>query len=270
MSIVVCDPVTKLHPKHTPHLIEFYAANKAKYDLHLHWELNRPLHKVQSAAVEVALEIGASHVLFTEHDQWAYPIDGLEVLLENDKEVVGLPTYMRAYPYLPMCMRKDDPDISFVSNARNLHPFYPTEPLQETDLITWAFTLVNTDVFKRMKDEDRTPWVWDTVPTDSHFCQHCQEMGISRWINASYFVNHGDLPKEHVIFHRRMWDAIHASEGVFHKSAKVKDKDYPPEPQNEWDPHGVVPYTTELQEALAKEKVKTSQRELSKKIEPVK
>jgi len=269
MSIVVCVPVTKAHKKHTPHLMEWYAANKAKHDLHLHWEIDRPLHKVQASAVEVAKEIDASHVLFTEHDQWAYPVDGLDVLLDDDKDVVGLPTYMRGYPFLPMCMHKVDPEISFVTSERNLRSFYPTEVLQETDLITWAFTLVQTDVFRRFEEIGKTPWIWDKVPTDSHFCQLCEDLGIKRWINASYFVNHGDLPKEHVIFHRRMWDSIHASEGVFHRSAKVKD-DVTPQPQNETDPHGVVPYRTEFEQILDAESVKVGQRVLLKKIEPVK
>ncbi len=105
-------------------------------------EVGRPLQKVQSNAVDTALELGSSHVLFTEHDHWAYPVDGLEVLLEQDKDVIGLPTYMRAYPYLPMCMRKIDTSISFVTRERNLRAFHPPAALPETDLITWSFTLV--------------------------------------------------------------------------------------------------------------------------------
>ena len=239
-TIVVCDPITQLHPKHLPHLMQFYAQNWEKHNLVLHMEMNRPLHKVQMNAVETALEMGSSHVLFTEHDHWGYPVDGLEVLLEQDKDVIGLPTYMRKYPYLPMCMRKRDASLSFITTKRNLLSFYPPDVLSETDLITWAFTLVKTEVFKRMKEAGREPFVWDTVPTDSHFCQHCEEMGIPRYVCAAYFVNHGELPKEHVLFHRRMFDAILASQGRFPIGSLPEDQRI--EIANDTDPHGVVAY----------------------------
>jgi len=268
MSVVLCVPVTKAHAKHTPHLMEWYAANKEKHDMHLHWELGKPLHKVQSSAVEVAKEVGADHILFTEHDQWGYPVDGLDVLMDQDKDVVGLMTYMRAYPYLPMCMKKKDKDISFITQERNLISFYPTEVMEKTDLITWAFTLVKTDVFRRMEKEGRNPWMWDTVPTDSHFCQHCEEMGIDRWINACYVVNHGDLPKEHVVFFRRMFDSINAS----HKRFPIGSLAYREGievPQNEEDPHGVVPYKDQIEEILENENLRQRALEIARPIIPV-
>jgi hypothetical protein len=249
-TIVVCDPVNAMHPKHWPHFTQWYAQNWEKHNLVLHMEMQKALHKVQASACEVAKEMNASHVLFTEHDQWAYPVDGLEVLLDQDKDVIGLPTYMRAYPYLPMCMKKNNSEISFVTTERNLRSFYPAEPIMETDLITWAFTLVKTDVLRRMEAEGRNPWVWDSVPTDSHFCQHCEEMDIKRYICAAYFVNHGDLPKEHVQFYRRMYDSILASQSCYPQGT------LPPEQEivdaTESDPHGVERYKTPLQ--LVREK----------------
>ena len=224
MSIVLCVPFVYPHHKHIPHLMEFYAHNKAKHDLHLHWEMGRPLHKVQGNAVEYAREIGASHVLFTEHDQWAYPMDGLDILLEADKEVVGLPTYMRKYPYLPMCMHKIDKSLTLIGQHRNLRSFFPTEPMVTTDLITWAFTLVKMSVFDKLDEAGLNPWQWNEVPTDSYFCQYCEDLGIERWINASYFVNHGDVPKQQVSYHRRMYDAIAAANGLFAPGSLPKDQ----------------------------------------------
>jgi len=252
MSIVLCNPVTKPHKYHTPSLLEWYASNKEKHDLILHYELQRPLHKVQQNAVKVAREQGSTHILFTEHDQWNYPINGLEILLDCDKDVVGFPTYQRCHPYLPMCMRKIDEDISFVTEERNLIPFHPTTVLEKTDLITWAFTLVTVDLFDRMEAEGRDPWVWDTVPTDSHFCQHCQEMGVDRWVNGSAVINHGDIAKEDIIFHRRMQDALNAHHGKFSKRASM--------PQE--DPHGVVQYLSEAEKAVQNEVVRRANIEL--------
>lgn len=244
-NIVLCDPIISLHAKHLPHLMEFYAANKAKHELVLHMRIGRPLHRVQQEAVHVAREISASHVLFTEHDHWAYPINALDKLLETEERVVGLQTYQRSYPFLPMNMRKVHPEVSFLVRERNLRSFYPTERVQPTDLITWAFTLVRLDVFDEIEaarkegkltgTADEEPWVWDQVPTDSHFCQACEDLDIERKVysgltqNEGALVNHGDIEPAHLIYWRRMTEAIYAAAGKFPRDAM------PPAPEDHGD-----------------------------------
>ena len=249
-KVMLCIPVNDVHPKHTPHVMQFYAENRHRHDMSLHWQLKQPLHKVQKMAVEVAEQMGCTHVLFTEHDQWGYPVDGLDVLLEQDKDVIGLMTYMRNYPYLPMCMKKNDPSISLLTRERNLRSFYPGDALAKTDLLTWGFTLVKMDVFARMKAADLNPWVWGLVPTDSYFCQYCEDLDIERWCCSAYVVNHGDLPKEHVVFYRRMFDALHSAHGRHPIGTLPTDKTPPPDAQNEEDEHGVMPYKDQLTELM--------------------
>jgi len=248
MSIVFCIPFVYPHKKHIPHAMEWYAVNKAKYDLELHWEMGRPLHQVQRDAVEKARAIGASHVLWTEHDHWGYPEDGLDHLLAADKDVIGHMTYMRNYPFLPMNMRKVDPKLTFLAQHRNLRSFYPTMPIEETDLLTWAFTLTKVSVFDRMEEAGLNPWQWNEVPTDSYFCQYCEDLNIPRYVHAGFCVNHGDVPKEQVPFMRRAFDAINAANGNYLANTDAKADTYTP--QNEEDPHGVVPYQTELETAI--------------------
>jgi hypothetical protein len=211
MSIVVCDPIMVPHRKHLPHFVEFYAANKAKHELVLHMEVYRPLQQVQRGAVEMAQKIGASHVLFTEHDQWGYPIDGLDVLLEHDRDVIGLQTYQRGYPFVGMHMRKVDPSISFLTKVRNLRSWQIIDPVEETDLITWGFTLVKTSVFDRIDAAGIKVWIWDEVPTDSHFCEACDTLGIPRYICGEGYVCHGDIEEAQRPFFRRMFESFHAS-----------------------------------------------------------
>jgi len=55
---------------------------------------------------------------------------------------------------------------------------------------------------------------WDTHPTDSHFCQHCEDLGITRWVHAAYVLNHGDLPKEDVVFLRRAYSELFDGSGT--------------------------------------------------------
>lgn len=214
MSIVVCVPWIKPHAKFLPHFIEFYAANKAKHDLRLHWQMYRALHKVQASAVELARKRGASHILFTEDDQWGFPVDGLDVLLEAGKDVIGLPTSFKQHPYLPMCMRKRDPSVSLIAGERNLSPFNrgDGDEVQVADLVTWAFTLVRTSVFDRIKNPFE---VWGDSPTDSYFCQYCDEAGIERYIHFGGWIEHGDIPRAHHSFYRRLNESILASQRTF-------------------------------------------------------
>lgn len=231
MSILVCVPFLKPHKKFLPHFIQWYAMNWEKHGLNLHWEMYRPLHKAQQNAVKVAKEIGASHILFTEDDQWGFPVDGLEVLLEADKDVVGFGTYTKEHPYFPMTYRKYDPSVPLVTRARNLHPRQVVDELETFDLVTWAFTLVRTSVFDRLPGD---PFAcWDDVPTDSHFCQLCDEAGIERFISNKFVICHGDVHKDDIVFHRRMNDSLFASRGIYGKDAIIV--------QGEHDDIGYVP-----------------------------
>ena len=255
--IKLCVPVTQPHKFHTPQLMQWYKEQVGKdFEVSLHWEFGRPLQKVQSNAVELAREDGCSHVLFTEHDQWGYPHNGLDVLLDVDKDVVGFPTYQRAYPYLPMCMMKIDPEISFLKREKNLRSFQPFELMVPTDLITWAFTLVKMSVFDRMDEADMFPWVWDATPTDSHFCQCCEDLGIERWIHSGAWINHGELAREQIPFYKRMYDAMYAHQGKFHPDALPQEI--------EDDLHGMEDYRRPIENVLADSNVEDTEAQIKR------
>ncbi len=223
--IVVCVPFLKPHKKFLPHFIEWYAGNKLKHELELVWQMYRPLHKAQREGVKAAQRLGASHILFTEDDQWGFPLDGLDVLLKEDKDVIGFSTYMRSYPHLPMHMRKVDESIPLVDEQmrKNLKPVAVGDgpDVQAVDLITWAFTLVKVDVFKRLENDPFAQW--GESPTDSYFSQYCDDVGIKRHTHFGYTIGHGDVAPEHVPFSRRMWESIHSAAGVFAEDAVTAD-----------------------------------------------
>ena len=221
--IVLCVPVVAWWPNHVESLTEFYADNKAKHGLVMHREVGRPLHKVQANAVRKAQEVGASHVLFTEHDHWGYPTDGLDRLLAHEEDVVGFMTHYRtdpkdickmtdqyiAHPFAPMCMRKIPPAISLLAPRRNLKSFTPVG-LEKTDLLTWAFTRVKIDVFERMMVAKLNPFERDgTPPTDSVFCQYCEDLGIERWVDGTETIEHGEIPNKHIPYYTEMYRKLH-------------------------------------------------------------
>jgi len=211
MSIVVCVPWVKANKYFMDDFLEWYALNKQQYGLVKHFKMYRPLHEVQAGAVELARKIGASHVLFVEDDQSAFPQDGLEYLLAEDKDVIGFPTYFKEYPYYSMAMRKRDPNISFLVGESNLQPVAQAggPVVQKVDLITWAFTLVKTSVFDRLEAD---PFAFTgEPPADSYFCEYCERAGIDRWIHFGALIHHGDVDPELIPHLRRMY-AVMAAE----------------------------------------------------------
>ena len=209
MPIVLNVPCVRLHKLFLPHIMEFYAANKAVYDLCLNWQTLRPLERAQEAGLNLAREKKASHILFVEDDHWGFPIDGLEVLLEADKEVVGFQTYKKTHPYTPFNFRKKDPHLSLITSQPNLQGFYQADgpEVQPCDLVTWAMMLVRTEVFDRLKINPFRESTRQT-PTDSAFCQACLDVGIQPHVHFGAIIGHGDVEPAEIPYRRWMADNI--------------------------------------------------------------
>lgn len=219
MPILLCVPyLRKKCHRHFQDLAEWYALNKERHDLRQHFIDARPLHEAQATAVERAREMGCTHILFTEEDHWNYPINGLDVLLDCDKDVIGFQTYGRNYPYCSQFLRKENPNQTLLcpkpkrllsQEERRQYRLQPIQGSAETvakvDLLTWAFTLVKTDVFDRIQDPFR---VWGYNPTDSYFCQYCEDAGIDRWGHFGTVISHGDFGPEEIPARRRMYEQL--------------------------------------------------------------
>jgi len=120
--------------------------------------------------------------------------------------------------------------------------------IQKTDLITWAFTLVKLSVFDRMRaawgnmlisQSDLRALIdgdaevrerfrlnvekplglqpfrqWGPVPTDSFFCQYCEDLGIDRFVHFGQTVGHGDVGPEDLKIAKKLRDMRHSEEGT--------------------------------------------------------
>lgn len=191
MSVPFFDPSTQF----LPDFIEWYALNKLKHDLNKSWSQRKALHIALTRAVIKARKTKSSHILFVEDDHWAFPVDGLETLLAEDKDVIGFMTMSRRYPYHALCMNRIDPELPITQKeVENMRPFERVQDDQpmvmECDLLSWAFTLVKTEVFDKIEDPFS---YWGGVPNDSQFCQNCEEKGIKRHVHFGYVVPHDEV-----------------------------------------------------------------------------
>lgn len=206
MSIVVCVPWMKMLPQFIESYMDWYAYSKERFALIPYWKFYKALHTVQRGAVELARKREATHILFIEDDQWMFPEDGLDYLLEADKDVIGFPTYFREYPYYSMAMDKKDPSIGFLEGAKNLNPVYPKDKqlVQKVDFLTWGFTLVKTDVFDRLHADPFDFWGKNGA-TDSNFMEYCELAGIERYIHWAAIINHGPVSQHEIPQYREMY-----------------------------------------------------------------
>lgn len=215
--IAISIPWIKVNQNHMEHFTEWYALNFGKYDFRRLRTFYRATHQAQARALHVAREEGCSHILFTEDDQWGYPQNGLDVLLEADKDVIGYQTYFKEFPWNPMNCRKKRPEDSLLPlmDDGQPKPLLPFErgrgpEVQKTDLITWAFTLVKIDVFDRMTEAGLNPFLqWGPHPTDSFFCEYCDRLGIDRYVHFGTTIAHGDLAPSDREYARQLHDDKH-------------------------------------------------------------
>ena len=210
MPILLCVPWVKANPRHMDHLIEFYAFNKAKFDIRLFRMFWKALYRVQQCAVNEARRIEASHILFTEDDQWGYPIDGLDHLLAADKDVIGFKSYFKEYPFKPMTFRRRNPTDSLIEMNPIDHVERGDGPdIQQVDMISWAFTLVNMSVFDRMHEAGLDPFRQQGPhPTDSFFGQYCSDLGIPIHAHFGFTIGHGDVGPDEIIYRRRIHEVM--------------------------------------------------------------
>jgi hypothetical protein len=198
--VLVGYPFLKPHKQGLPHLIQFYGECAKSHAMFLEMPMWRPLHKAQNTIVEAARHWRCEYILFVEDDQWGFPVDGLDLLLSYGKDVVGLPTYKKEYPFLPINGRRVTSGDSLLEK-NGLNSFFGTG-VETVDLISFGFTLVRTDVFDRIKNPFELPYADN--PADSYFSQYCDDAGIEKWVDFSFIINHGDLSAKEVPYRRQM------------------------------------------------------------------
>jgi len=212
MKILVNVPFMKPHKKFLPDFIKWYGESCKRHDIILNFQMYRALHKVLGDSVTIAKNNDCTHILYTEDDHYRFPIDGIEKLAGYDKDVIGFQTYKKTYPFHPLNMVKIDDSISLTDKVKNLKPFSGKSGIAKTDLISWAFTLVKTDVFDRLESDPFEFWGYS--PNDSYFCQACEDVGIDRWICFDYVMPHGDITPEQIPYHKKVAESMRAPQAT--------------------------------------------------------
>jgi len=151
----------------------------------LYMDPNLPLDVNRNNAVREALEMGADHLFFVDHDNILEP-DTLVRLLQYNVPVVGSLYFERKYPHLPLIYIFED-DFKTVRIVYD----YP-KGLVKVDVIGLGCSLFDMNVFKQMPE----PWftyehnghVWGTE--DIAFFHKLKETKVDVYIDTEYTVGH--------------------------------------------------------------------------------
>lgn len=160
-----------------------------------------PVHRAEEQLAELAVQTECTHLLLMDDDIYDVTANDLMKLLDADKDVVAGIMHASGFPYAMCAFRRYDPnskvaDQPILKGPARLYEVPPEQRkgVQRVDLIPFCFTLIKTDVFKKIKK----PWFNpDTqAPTDSWFADTILGAGLEYYAHFDVWLNHRGIYRE--------------------------------------------------------------------------
>lgn len=198
-----------------------------KYEISYHFAYRKPVHMAEEYLVQTAIYNKCTHILFMDDDIYDVSKADLDKLVDANKDVIGGVMHASRFPHAMCVFRRFERerkviDMPVDNSLYRLYeipcncptcntaqafwdaPFCPAcggklnNLIQQADLIPFAFTLMNLDVFKKIK----WPWFHCTTkyPTDSWFADRLIEAGMTEYAHMGVRLNHAgvtDVTKPH-------------------------------------------------------------------------
>lgn len=132
--------------------------------------------------IQKALDDGATHVLFVDHDM-VFPPEALNTLLKDDKDIVGVEYFKRKFPKEPTYKPLDNEE---------------KEELYKATYVGTGLMLVKLSIMEKMtkpwflfgRDSNGQP----VIGEDVWFCKTAQDCGLEVWIDPTIKTGHlGDF-----------------------------------------------------------------------------
>lgn len=169
---------------------------KHKYPSQINYINDTYIHTARNRATQMAVESGATHLMFLDSDQ-TFPPGGIDTLVERDKDVIGGLYFGRLQPK-PIVLRIDPEDK--MVKVQDKIPTW-TEPFK-ADIVGTGFMLIKTEVFKKMKPPYFTytdckefgltspEFPKNEVGEDVYFCLKCGQNNIEVWVDPTIPIGH--------------------------------------------------------------------------------
>lgn len=166
-----------------------------KFEVGYNFMYRKPVHMAEEALAEAAVASGCTHLLLMDDDIYDVKVEDFLKLLDADKDVVGGIMHASGFPYAMCAFRRYDTktkvaDQPILKGPARLYEVPPEQRmgLQKVDLIPFAFTMINTRVFKSMKK----PWFTcnTQAPTDSWFADRMLDKKLDYYAHFDVWLNH--------------------------------------------------------------------------------
>lgn len=142
------------------------------------------IDRARNNAAKVALEHECDYLMFVDDDM-LIQLDTLEKLLAADKDIVMAHTYIRGYPFKPMCFKNTgEPGDIILKHFDDFANYKDENGLVECTAIGFACVLIKMHLIQKME-----PPYFVTTPNsteDVYFCLRCK-MEIDS--NTSIFMD---------------------------------------------------------------------------------
>lgn len=162
----------------------FAATNALDVPARLHIHKSCYVHDARNKIVETALQMGATHLFFLDSDM-KFPPDGIQRLIDQDKDIIGGLYYRRQPPHYPT-INQQEGDKLIVPNK------FPKDKPFEVFAVATGFMMVKTEVFKKIKG----PWFGfgnfhgKAMGEDVFFCHKAKQHGFKVWCDPTIPLGH--------------------------------------------------------------------------------
>lgn len=212
-------------------------------------------YKRQSVAVaqeelaDFAVNSGCTHLLLMDDDIYKVKAQDLFALLDSNKDVVGGIMHTGGFPHAMCAFRRYDintkvSDQPILEGPARLYevPQEQRTGVQKIDLIPFAFTLMKTSIFQKIKK----PWfkMDSQAPTDSWLADSVLDAGLEYYANFNVWLNHRGITRDNVHLYIQLG---------LHEQQKVQGPNIIHLSPDEMKKHEIM-MTAKLKDAEAKQK----------------
>mgnify|MGYP001563517226 CR=1 FL=1 len=174
-----------------------------KFHVGYEFMYRKPVHMAEEMLAEHALDTGCSHLLLMDDDIYDVTSKDFVSLLQADKDVTSGIMYASGFPYAMCAFRRYNintkvADQPILRGPARLYEVPPDQRigLQKVDLIPFCFTLIKTEVFRKL----RKPWFTcnNQAPTDSWFADSVLTKGMEYYAHFDVWLNHRGITRHNV------------------------------------------------------------------------
>lgn len=172
-----------------------------KFHVGYEFMYRKPVHMAEEELAELALATGSTHLLLMDDDIYDVTAEDFFNLIDADVDVVGGIMHASGFPYSMCAFRRYNTKVPVANMPITKGPsrLYEVPPeqregLQKVDLIPFAFTLIKTDVLRKIKQ----PWFFcnKQAPTDSWFADSVLGKGFQYYAHFGVWLNHRGITRE--------------------------------------------------------------------------